>query len=101
MGPAAFEPNAWLLCDHTGKQITTLIEGFNALLLHAGITRNSCRDKFKLYSLRHFYAVMGIRSVLDVYAIARNMGTSVAMIEVYYGRAATPQSQAAALGGRG
>jgi hypothetical protein len=32
--------------------------------------------------------------------IAKNMGTSVAVIESYYGKHATPQSQAAMLGGK-
>ena len=34
-----------------------------------------------------------------IYTIARNMGTSVAMIEQYYGKAATPQTRARRLGG--
>jgi len=92
--------DAWLFCDQNGKQITTLIEPFNQVLARARILTNSSGEKFTLYSLRHFYAVMGIRTGLNVYTIARNMGTSVAIIESYYGKAATPQSQAAMLGGR-
>jgi hypothetical protein len=42
---------------------------------------------------------MCIRAGIDIYMIARNMGTSVAMIEAYYGKSATPAARAAQLGG--
>jgi hypothetical protein len=38
-----------------------------------------------LYSLRHFYISMAIRSERDVYQLARMCGTSVKMIEEFYG----------------
>ena len=47
-----------------------------------------------LYSLRHYYAVSALRAGLGVYDIARNMGTSVQMIQQYYGKQATPLSMA-------
>jgi len=94
-------PDAWLFCDHTGKPITTLIEPFNQVLHHAGIMKNSSGEKFTLYSLRHFYATQGIRAGWDVLLIAKNMGTSVAVIEAYYGKHATAVSMATSLGGRG
>jgi hypothetical protein len=43
--------------------------------------------------------VRAIQRDLDIYTIARNMGTSVQMIEQYYGKAATPQTRARKLGG--
>ena len=36
---------------------------------------------------------------IDIHMIALNMGTSVAMIEAYYGKSATPAARAAQLGG--
>ena len=65
----------------------------------AGMRTNSQGEKFTLYSLRHFYAVMGLRGGIGIYDIARNMGTSVQMIQSYYGRQATPISMATTLGG--
>jgi hypothetical protein len=59
----------------------------------------STSDKFTLYSLRHFYAVQAIVNGLDIYVIARNMGTSVAIIESYYGKHATSVQSAGKLGG--
>ncbi len=41
-------------------------------------------------SLRHFYAVNANRNGVGVFEVARNMGTSVQMIQEYYGKQATP-----------
>jgi integrase len=82
-----------------GRRIGTLATPFNKVLARAALTTNSAGEKFTLYSLRHFYAVQTIAKDIDIFMIARNMGTSVAMIEQHYGRGATPQSRADRLGG--
>lgn len=82
-----------------GGRISELCQQFNAFLSYAGLLRNSSGEKYTLYSLRHFYAARAIQRDIDVYTIARNMGTSVQMIERYYGRSATPQTRARTLGG--
>jgi integrase len=41
-------------------------------------------EKYTLYSLRHFYAVMALRNGFGVFEMARNMGTSVQLIQQYY-----------------
>ena len=81
-----------------GSRINTLIDQFNAVLDEGGITHNSHGDKHTLYSLRHFYAVMALRKGIDVYAVARNMGTSIQIIQAYYGKHATPKDFATKLG---
>ena len=43
---------------------------------------------------------MALTKGIDIYTVARNMGTSVKIIEDYYGRHATPVESAAKLGGR-
>ena len=93
-------PDDLVFVMQDGGEIITLIDQFNQVLARAGILTNSAGDKFTLYSLRHFYAVMSIRSGIDIYMISRNMGTSVAMIEAYYGKSATPAARAAQLGGQ-
>ena len=50
------------------------------------------------YSLRHFYAVMALRNGIGVFEVARNMGTSVQMIQQYYGKQATASVFATILG---
>ena len=89
----------WVFAMSNGDPILTLIDQFNVVIERAGMQRNSSGEKFTLYSLRHFYAVQALSADIDIYTVARNMGTSVAMIEQYYGRSATPQSRADRLGG--
>jgi integrase len=81
-----------------GSRVITLIDQFNAALRQAGIQTNSFGEKYSLYSLRHFYAVTALRNGIGVFEIARNMGTSVQMIQEYYGKQATPAAFATSLG---
>lgn len=90
----------WVFAMHDGSKVIALADQFNALLKWGGLTHNSAGEKFTLYSLRHFYATMAIFNGIDIYTIARNMGTSVQMIEQYYGKHATPAMSAAKLGGK-
>jgi integrase len=39
--------------------------------------------------LRHFYAVNALRDGVGVFEVARNIGTSVQIIQEYYGKQAT------------
>lgn len=89
----------WLFAMKTGTKVITLIDQFDKVIDAAGMRTNSHGEKFSLYSLRHFYAVMARRHNIGVYDIARNMGTSVQMIESYYGRHSTNLSVATVLGG--
>ena len=43
---------------------------------------------------------MALREEIGVYDVARNMGTSVEIIQQYYGKQATPKLSATTLGGR-
>jgi hypothetical protein len=60
--------------------------------------RSSFGEKYTVYSLRHFYAVSALRNGVGVFEVARNMGTSVQMIQEYYGKQATPAVFATRLG---
>ncbi|MDO8973817.1 tyrosine-type recombinase/integrase [Reyranella sp.] len=90
----------WLFAMSDGSQVITLIDQFNVVLKLAGIERNSFNDKYTLYSLRHFYATQALNNNVPIYAVARNMGTSVKIIETYYGKGATALSMASMLGGK-
>lgn len=81
-----------------GSRVLTLIDQFNAVVSEAGISHNSKGHKYTLYSLRHFYAVMALRKGVEIFALARNMGTSVQIIQSYYGKHATAPMFAVALG---
>jgi hypothetical protein len=53
----------------------------DAALKEAGMQRNSFGEKYSTYSLRHFYAVRALRNRVGVFEVARNMGTSVQMVQ--------------------
>ena len=72
-----------------GSKINSLIDQMNAALKEAGIERNSFGEKYSVYSLRHFYAVNALRNGMGVFEVARNMGTSVQIIQEYYGKQAS------------
>jgi integrase len=69
--------------DMTGafsKIFTRFLERFE--LLHDTKTNK----KRTLYSLRHYYATMALtHERMSIYTLAKNMGTSVLMIEQHYG----------------
>jgi integrase len=94
----AADPGALLFVMPDGSSIVTLIDQLTSALKEAGIERNSFGEKYSVYSLRHFYAVNALRSGIGVFDVARNMGTSVQMIQEYYGKQATSAVFAARLG---
>jgi integrase len=81
-----------------GRAVTTLIDQFDAALRDANLLHNSRGERFTLYSLRHYYAVVALRSGVGVFELARNMGTSVHVIQSYYGKHATAPTFATLLG---
>src|SRR5204862_4534164 len=46
-----------------------------------------------LYDLRHTYATFALRAGVPVFALARFMGTSIAMIDLHYGHLAVDSYQ--------
>jgi integrase len=92
------DQNSWLFAMSDNTKIITLIDQFNEVLKDAGIEKNGFGEKYTLYSLRHFYAVMALRKGFGVFEVARNMGTSVQMIQQYYGKQATSAVFATRLG---
>lgn len=89
----------WFFRMIDGNKIITLIDQFQAFLKDLGILENRYGEAYTLYSLRHFYAVRMLTRNVPVFDIARNMGTSVQNIEMYYGRSATANTKATILGG--
>ena len=91
--------NDYLFKMADGGQVITLIDQFNTVLEREGLTHSADGEKYSLYSLRHFYAVHMLRKGrVNVFDIARNMGTSVQIIESYYGKHATSRVLATRLG---
>jgi len=89
----------WFFCMYDGEKIITLIDQFKVVLEKAGLSKTRYGETYSLYSLRHFYAVTMLRKGVPVFDIARNMGTSVQIIDSYYGKSAIPMTLAITLGG--
>ena len=93
------EPEDYVFTMYSGEKVITLIDQFQSVLDSIGILHNSAGERYTLYSLRHYYAVQQLKRGVPVFDLARNMGTSVAIIEQYYGKQATSAELATALGG--
>ena len=92
------DQNDFLFTMPDGSRVKNLGPKFQKALSDAGVMHSSDGEKYTLYSLRHSYAVRALRKGLGVFEIARNMGTSVQMIQTYYGKHATPKTFATRLG---
>lgn len=92
--------DARLFVMPNGDDIITLADQFRAFLRFAKIETNADGEPFTLYSLRHTYATRAIQDGVDIYMIGRNMGTTVDIIEQYYGKHATSVQRATTLGGQ-
>lgn len=92
------KPNDLVFTMPSGQPVITLIDQFQNVLKRVGLLNNSNGERYTLYSLRHFYAVTQLRRGVPIYDIAKNMGTSVTMIEQYYGKQATSAALATRLG---
>ena len=75
-----------IFCHPDGKPIGSFKKGFEQALDEAGILYGSDGKKRVPYSLRHTYATMRISEGVSVFQLAANMGTSVEMIENFYGK---------------
>lgn len=64
--------------------------GFKSLLKRTGLENDRYGRPRTVYSLRHSYATFRLLyGDADIYILAKNMGTSVAMIEQHYGHVST------------
>ena len=75
-----------IFCHPNGRPIGSFKKGFEQVLDEAGVLRGSDGKKRVPYSLRHTYATMRISEGVSVFQLAANMGTSVEMIESFYGK---------------
>jgi hypothetical protein len=89
----------WLFRMADGNKVECLVDQFTAALNEAGIKQNAAGEHYALYSLRHTYAVEKLCGKTSVYALSKNMGCTVAIIESYYGKHATSAELATELGG--
>ena len=56
------------------------------LMRESGMKRNTAGQGRTLYSLRHTYATLELLAETDIHTLARQMGTSVRMLEAHYSK---------------
>ncbi len=81
----------------TGGQISNMENIFRNLMKQSGLMFDSGGQRRTLYSLRHTYATKALAKSVDIHTLARQMGTSVVMIEKHYSKI-TPMLKAEMLG---
>jgi integrase len=59
---------------------------FRRLLRHAELLTNNSGATRTLYSLRHTYATAELLATTDIHTLAKQMGTSVTMLERHYSK---------------
>ncbi len=59
---------------------------FRRMLRHCDLLTNGAGEARTLYSLRHTYATAELLACTDIHTLAKQMGTSVAMLERHYSK---------------
>lgn len=75
-----------VFCNRSGGRISSFKRAFETALLKAGVLYDPNGKRRVPYSLRHTYATMRLAASVNVFQLAVNMGTSVEMIESFYGK---------------
>lgn len=82
----AKEPDDRVFTTQTGQPAKTLYKNMiEDLLVEAELRQGPSGIPRSTYSFRHTYATFRLSEGIDVYFLAEQMGTSVAMIEDHYG----------------
>jgi integrase len=75
----------FVFCSREGKPIGSFKKGFQNMVAKAGVEFDTYGRRRTIYSLRHTYATFRLREGVHQFHLAQNMGTSVKMLEQYYG----------------
>lgn len=80
--------NEPVFVDCNGNHVTTeaLRQSFKQFLIQHNIRYGADGKGRSLYSLRHTYATLALSNGMDIYRLAVQMGTSVAMLEKHYSK---------------
>lgn len=78
-----------LFCSPDGKPIHSFKKSYERMLNKLNLLYDKQGKKRTIYSLRHTYATFRLESNVDVYHLARQMGTSTQMIQMHYGQTET------------
>jgi integrase len=79
------KPDEYVFCNRAGEPIGSFKKGFQNMVAKAGVEYDTFGQRRTIYSLRHTYATFRLREGTHHFHLAQNMGTSVKMLEEYYG----------------
>lgn len=77
--------NEPIFCKPDGTPVGSYKKSFDRLINDAGVALGNDGQKRVIYSLRHTYAVFRLTAKTPLFQLAANMGTSVKMIQEFYG----------------
>jgi integrase len=86
--------NEYIFCNADGTPVGSFKKSFNTLIEDAGVAIDSHGDRRTIYSLRHTYATFRIQEGVHQFILAKNMGTSTAMLDRHYGHTTNISSAA-------
>ena len=69
-----------------GTTFTRLDSTWNNLMRDSGLLKSATGERRSLYSLRHTYATFALADGVPIHTLAKQMGTSVGMIERHYSK---------------
>lgn len=75
-----------VICHPDGSPIASLKKSFKSLMEFAGLPLVRNEMTRTIYSLRHFYATQRLEHETSPFLLAKQMGTSVEMLEKFYGQ---------------
>lgn len=75
----------FVFCNRDGTPIGSFKKLFSASLKSADVEFDEDGNRRTIYSLRHTYATFRLKDGVHQFVLAKNMGTSVAMLEKHYG----------------
>ena len=88
------DSNDYIFCGKDGKPIGSFKRAFTTLIKEANVETDEQGNRRTLYSLRHTYATISLQEGVHQFVLAKNMGTSVAMLEKHYGHTSSIASAA-------
>lgn len=88
-GDCKVDKNGLVICHPDGSPIGTMKRSFLSLLDFAGVSPHRDDGIRTIYSLRHFYATQRLSHETSPFLLAKQMGTSVEMLEKFYGQTVT------------
>ena len=84
----------YVFCNRDGTPVGSFKKSFESLLKAAGVETDSHGNRRTIYSLRHTYATFRLQEGVHQFILAKNMGTSTAMLEKHYGHTSNVASAA-------